>query len=96
MFGLFIILAFTQSLTTGISSTCYIRKGAIIGIYFETGKNLLPVVGNMSPEYHHLCMIPGNEDDSSLDCTTDYVHTGNLVLHAQAKIGEEFVHRKRS
>ena len=75
-----------DSLTEGISGI-NIRKGTVIGVYFESGKKALPILGETNSGSHSLCKLQGSKDTDSLDCTLNKIEN-NLVLHAQAKIGK--------
>ena len=74
------------SLTEGISGI-YIRKGTVIGVYFESGKKALPILGETNSGSYSLCELQGSIDTDSLDCTSNNIQN-NLVLHAQATIGK--------
>ena len=73
-------------LTEGISGK-YIRKGTVIGVYFESDKKALPILGQTNSGSHSLCELQESVDAASLDCTSNSIQY-NLVLHAQAKIGK--------
>ena len=75
-----------DSLTEGISEI-HIRKGTVIGVYFESEEYALPVLGKTTSGSHSLCKLQGSIDADSLDCTSNSIQD-NLVLHAQAKIGK--------
>ena len=62
------------------------RKGAIIGVYFETGYTSLPAIGDKNNVNQENCIKDGSTQTTEITCSaSDMVE--DQYIHAEAQIG---------
>ena len=64
-----------------VADTVYVRKGAIVGVYFDTG-GLLPVIGSGN---NGICVAAGPLATTEVNCL---LSSENLIIRAEALIGK--------
>ncbi len=77
----------SESDTVDVSGNMiYARKESVVGIYFESSLQPLPVIGETSSGSYTVCNIQGNKTTQILNCTSDSIQA-DLVIFANAQIG---------
>ena len=64
----------------------YVRKGAIIGVYFESMyTKRLPIIGQFTSSDHSVCKLQGSlTETTTINCTSNMFP--NLIIKAQMEI----------
>ena len=80
-----------DSTSGGISKTAgnvFVRKGAVIGVYFMTDETAMPIIGNATVGTHSVCKYQGDIDSSTpINCTSSLIQT-DIIIHAKRWIGK--------
>ncbi len=75
------------ALTDAAPNNLYVRKGAIIGVFFELNETPLPVIGTFSSSTNYtVCKLTGTETGTTMiNCTSNMI--SNLIIDAEMDIG---------
>ena len=66
----------------------FVRKGAVIGVYFKTNDVAMLIIGNATAGNHSVCKYQGDKDNSSpIDCTSSLIQT-DIIIHAEGQISK--------
>ena len=73
---------YTGNLMENVADTVYVKKGAIVGVYFDTDDHL-PVIG--SGNNNGICVVAGSLATTEVNCS---LSLENLIIRAEAIIGK--------
>ncbi len=78
------------TLTDNASNKLYVRKGAIIGLFFEPSVTPLPVIGNVSGSTNYtVCKLTGTKTGTTMiNCTSNMI--SDLIIDAEMDIGNNY------
>ena len=66
----------------------FVRKGAIIGVFFELNRTPLPVIGTVSGSTNYtVCRLTGTMTETTMINCTSTNMISNLLLEAEMDIG---------
>ncbi len=74
-----------DSVTSSVNNV-FVRKGAIIGVFFEPNIPSLPVIGTVSTNYT-VCKLTGTLTETTMINCTSANMISNLIIDAEMDIG---------